>query len=215
MSFGTYMLKVGDLFYVGSSLNLKKRKQDHFWNLKNGTHHVKRLQNHYNKIQLASFVVIHEINVSIEKCDKCMIRQAIQKLEQSLIDMYYGDHNFCNTSKNAKGPDSEIAKKRWKNESYRKKVTDKLKSRIFTKESRQKMSESKKGIRNPKSRKVIVENPDGTQTTYNTVTDAAKFFGVSQQLMDQWLKGIVSWPSETSKVRTKNKWIINYKAKLI
>jgi hypothetical protein len=214
MSSGTYMLKVGDLFYVGSSLNLKKRKQDHFWNLKNGSHHVKRLQNHYDQIGSVDFKVIHEVIAVIDETNRDTLKKTIQKLEQSLIDLYCGELNFCNTSKNSKGPDSEIAKKRWGNAEYRRKVITGMKSRIVTEESKHKMSESKKGFRNPKSRKVIVENPDGTETIYDTVTSAAKFFGVSQQLMDQWLKGIVSWPSETSKVRTKNKWVINYKARL-
>jgi len=36
-------------FYIGSAINLHSRKAEHLWHLRKGTHHSKKLQNHFNK----------------------------------------------------------------------------------------------------------------------------------------------------------------------
>lgn len=54
-----------DKVYIGSTICFSRRKRDHFYELKLGTHHCKGLQNAYNKYKADSFSF--EI---IELCDK-------------------------------------------------------------------------------------------------------------------------------------------------
>jgi hypothetical protein len=77
------------------------------------------------------------------------------------------------------------------------------------------MAAAKRGARNPNARAVQVTEPDGTQLEFATATDAAEFFGVSQQLMDQWLKGNTAWPGTGRRVRRCNAWIASYSARFV
>jgi hypothetical protein len=82
-------------------------------------------------------------------------------------------------------------------------------------ETRQKMAAAKTGARNPKSRPVIVTKPDGSTETFPSTTAAAKFFGTSQQMLEQWIKGLVPWPGTGQFVRHKYAWIADYSAKMV
>jgi group I intron endonuclease len=77
--------------YVGSSLDMKKRREKHFWMLEKGIHDNKFLQSSYNKDGKESFVF--EI---VEFCDE---RDLVEKenyyiLENKTNDMNYG-YNLC------------------------------------------------------------------------------------------------------------------------
>ena len=104
-------------FYIGSSVDIKKRWNEHIWELNNGKHCNKHLQDAWNKYGQGNFKF--EI---IEKCGKNNILQK----EQEYIDLY----NVCdrtrgfNISKDALAP---------------------MKGRKHSKETRKNFSEVRKG----------------------------------------------------------------------
>lgn len=115
----------------------------------------------------------------------------------------------------AVGPDpSEFVKSPWCDPAYRAARLAEMRERRgpITEETRRKMSESKKGRRNPNSRPVIVTDPDGIETEFDSVTAVAEFFGVTQQTMDLWMSGKVKWPAP-GKGRKVNRWVAGYKAR--
>lgn len=92
MSKGIYML-INDItseVYVGQSMNLEKRKQYHFRELANGTHHNSGLQADYNSGDTFTFHVIEYANGAT--------RSELWKKEEyyiNLHDSYY--HGYNNT----------------------------------------------------------------------------------------------------------------------
>lgn len=72
--------------YVGSSINIEKRKCDHFINLKNNKHPNIHLQRSYNKCG--------ENNLKFEIIEKCSIDNIIEK-EQYYIDILNPEYNIC------------------------------------------------------------------------------------------------------------------------
>ena len=55
---GIYRIRnlTNNKFYIGSAVNLNKRKNQHFHYLRNNKHHNKPLQNSYNKYGESSFI---------------------------------------------------------------------------------------------------------------------------------------------------------------
>ena len=77
--------------YIGSSVDIKKRKEKHFWMLKSGVHDNKFLQSSYNRDGIINF--IFDI---IEMCDK---KDLVEKenyyiIENKSNNMKFG-YNLC------------------------------------------------------------------------------------------------------------------------
>ena len=55
---GIYRIRnlVNNKFYIGSAVNLNKRKSQHFYYLRNNKHHNKPLQNSFNKYKKDNFI---------------------------------------------------------------------------------------------------------------------------------------------------------------
>lgn len=68
---GIYVIKSEKHFYIGLSSELEKRKQTHFYKLKNNIHSNLKLQNVYNKGYNLEFEIIQEC--SIEDLDRLEI----------------------------------------------------------------------------------------------------------------------------------------------
>lgn len=84
--------------YIGSSVDIKKRKEKHFWMLKKGVHDNKFLQSSYDRDGKENF--IFDI---IEMCDK---KDLVEKenyyiLENKSNNMNFG-YNLCLVSDNRK-----------------------------------------------------------------------------------------------------------------
>lgn len=101
MKSGVYKIKnkINGKVYIGSSVNLTKRKRDHFWCLKRGEHCNDHLQKAYIKYGHNNF----EFEI-IEECpvDVCLIR------EQYYIDLYKSTeteigYNICPNSASVLG----------------------------------------------------------------------------------------------------------------
>jgi group I intron endonuclease len=85
MDCGIYKIEnllTGD-FYIGQSINLKKREVKHFWDLEHKTHFNRHLQNAYNKYGLKNFV-FHVLLY----CEKSELSYYEQKLVDKLVPAY-------------------------------------------------------------------------------------------------------------------------------
>ena len=93
MNTGIYRIEIGDYFYIGQSIELDKRKSTHLNNLRKGTHCNRMMQSVYNKYQNFSFKVM--LNCGADQLDM---------LEQSALDVCYGDEDCMNLTKDAISP---------------------------------------------------------------------------------------------------------------
>lgn len=99
-----------NLSYIGSTVNFKKRRYEHFSLLLNNSHHSSKLQNAWNKYGKDSFVF-----KIIEECDreKCLER------EQYYLDKYLPFYNICSKADNKLGckhsdKTKELLSRNWK-----------------------------------------------------------------------------------------------------
>ena len=85
---GIYRIRnlINNKFYIGSAVNLNKRKNQHFHYLRNNTHHNKPLQNSFNKYGEKNFI--------FEVMCYCYNEDLITN-EQFYIDKYKPQYNIC------------------------------------------------------------------------------------------------------------------------
>lgn len=81
-------------FYIGSSVNIRKRKHVHFSALKKGNHHSQYLQNAWNKYGESAFTF--EV---LELCEK----EALLTREQYYMDEYKPQYNIAPIAGNCLG----------------------------------------------------------------------------------------------------------------
>jgi hypothetical protein len=216
MSAGTYHIKAGDVFYIGSSTNFEKRKRDHSWRLRNGKHPVAALQKAFDAHGSAAFMVLDFARQPHTESEKSF-RDRLREMEQARINDFIGNPNFANVSKNARGPYIRPdAANRWKDPVYREMMANFMNARKgipVSAETREKMAHAKRGANNVKSRPVVVTSPDGKKKKFASVSEAAAFCGASQQLMDTWMKGTAAWPGTGTRApRHKYAWLVGYSA---
>ena len=211
---GTYIVKSGNTAYIGSSSNLVQRKSAHKRDLQRGIHPNKNLQKAFDQCGDYSFIP-HQFITQVDCSNE--LRTILRNAEQTLLDEAHKSNLWviANISKNAFGPDCrpDMVEK-WQDPEFRETMTNLRRSRVITDETKRKMSIAKQGANNVKARKVIVTNPDGSETTFDTTTDAATFFRISQQLMHLMLVGKTGWPGKGKFIRNKqNEWMREYSAR--
>lgn len=212
MSSGVYLFRVGPVFYIGSSTNFARRKSNHVAPLKWGEHSNPRIQKAYDEHGGGEFIPLEFIHRN-EGEDLAAFKTRLRHAEQRFLDRFKGDPNLANLSTNAFGPDNGALMKRlWGIPAYREMMVSRMQGRVFTEETKKRMSLAKKGFQNPKARAVVVTAPTGAETVFPSTTDAAAFFGVTQQLFHLWLTGGVKWPGP-NKGRKRNRWVADYRAK--
>jgi hypothetical protein len=213
---GTYIVKCGNTAYIGSSSNFQQRKSAHKRDLERGIHPNQNLQQAFDGSQDFSFIPHQYITPA--SCPN-ELRTILRNAEQALLDEAAKSNLWviANVSQNAFGPHArpDLADK-WQDPEFRKQTLDRLHNRVVTDETKRKMSLAKQGANNAKARKVIVTNPDGSETTFSTTTEAAQFFRISQQLLHLMLKGKTAWPGKGKFIRNKeNEWMREYEARLV
>ena len=211
---GTYIVKSGNTAYIGSSSNLVQRKSAHKRDLQRGIHPNKNLQKAFDQCGDYSFIP-HQFITPVDCPNE--LRTILRNAEQTLLDEAHKANLWviANISKNAFGPDCrpDMVEK-WQDPEFREAMTNLRRSRVITDETKRKMSIAKQGANNVKARKVIVTNPDGSEITFDTTTDAATFFRISQQLMHLMLVGKTGWPGKGKFIRNKqNEWMREYSAR--
>lgn len=86
---GIYIIKnsINNLVYIGQSINIEARKQQHFYLLKRNIHYIQELQNLYNKYgkEIFSFSIL-------EKCTKNKLDDK-EKKYIALYDSYEHGYN--------------------------------------------------------------------------------------------------------------------------
>jgi hypothetical protein len=213
---GTYIVKCGNTAYIGSSSNFQQRKSAHKRDLERGIHPNQNLQQAFDGSQDFSFIP-HQYITPVGCPNE--LRTILRHAEQALLDEAAKSNLWiiANISQNAFGPHArpDLADK-WQDPEFRKQTLDRLHNRVVTDETKRKMSLAKQGANNAKARKVIVTNPDGSETTFSTTTEAAQFFRISQQLLHLMLKGKTAWPGKGKFIRNKeNEWMREYEARLV
>jgi hypothetical protein len=193
---GIYRIVVGPFIYIGSATNFPSRRYHHLWLLKKGRHYNPMLQKAFNEEQDFAF----QLHEKIITADTTVLRKA----EQGYItELRKSNPNFlCNIHNPFPWDPSD--------EEIREMVGEVRKTITRSERTRQRIAASKQGAKHPRARAVIVTAPNGEETEYPTVTAAAAFFKVSQQAMDQWMRGVVAFPGKDPRVGKE--WIWNYKA---
>ena len=203
---GTYVLKVGSKYYVGSSWNVYFRKCNHISDLRGNKHSNHKLQAAWNESPEQYELVIVD-KIAIDASDTpSTLRDKLRTAEQSLLDKYFGDGDLCNLSSNARFPSDrpDLAAK-WKQPEFRAKMLKAIRNRpLPSKETRKRMSNAKLGSNNPKSRAVTITWTDGNKERFESGRAAADKLGVTQQLVDAWLKGIVAQPGQGKTCRKRH-----------
>jgi len=154
--------------YVGSSNNLKKRKKSHFYELKRGNHGNLKLQRSYNKHgeEKFTFYILEEVENELDLISR----------EQFYIDNLKPQYNICKIADSSLGVKRSNETKEkirqanlgLKHPEWRNKIKSESqggenhwsKNKIFSDESKKKMSESHKklyenGYKNPNSKKIL------------------------------------------------------------
>lgn len=213
---GTYRLKSGPFFYIGSSSNLVQRKLDHQWRLRAGIHPCKNIQREFNSSGVFDFTPTRFLYRKPNESD-ASFRDSLRSAEQEKINEHIGNSNLENISLNARHPThlSETMKNIWRDPNARKIMIERLRKNASnpSPETREKMANAKRGVNNIKSRSVVIKSPDGRKTRFASVSEAASFCGASQQLMDTWIKGTAPWPGTGARnPRPKYAWLVGYSA---
>jgi hypothetical protein len=213
---GTYIVKCGNTAYIGSSSNFQQRKSAHKRDLERGIHPNQNLQQAFDGSQDFSFIP-HQYIAPVDCPNE--LRTILRHAEQALLDEAAKSNLWviANVSQNAFGPHARpdmVA--RWQDPEFRESMSKMMQSRVISDETKRKMSLAKQGANNAKARKVIVTNPDRSETTFSTTTEAAQFFRISQQLLYLMLKGKTAWPGKGKFIRNKeNEWMREYEARLV
>jgi group I intron endonuclease len=128
---GIYQIKniKNNKIYVGSAVNLGRRKSRHFSELKSGVHGNEHLQRSYDKWGRKSF--------SFEVIEKVENKKHLVEREQFYLDCLKPDYNMCSRA------GSTLGSKR--SEETRRKMSESQKGKKHTEESKKKMSKQRKG----------------------------------------------------------------------
>lgn len=136
-SSGLYRIEIGDRFYFGQSIHLRKRNAEHQLLLRTGKHNNPYMQRAYNLCRSYKFVVLSEISVDM-----------LDKYEQRLLDAWVGQPKCMNVAKCAEAP----ARGRRASYETRAKLSAAHKGKTHTPEARAKISRAKLGEKkNPES----------------------------------------------------------------
>ena len=147
MTSGIYRIDLGnDWFYIGSTVDIKRREREHRWKLDNKIQDNKKMQNVWNKYGVFEFTVLEE----------CVKENLIIR-EQIYLDKHFGDANnvnLCSTAGSCLGvvrsaeTKAKMAKaKRNISAETRAKISASLKGTVLSAKTRAKMVAAKKGKR--------------------------------------------------------------------
>jgi group I intron endonuclease len=131
---GIYMIKnlVNGTIYIGSSVNIKKRWEDHKELLKKNKHPNHYLQNSYNKHGKGAF--------KFSIIEECGIDKLIER-DQYWVDWYRNNGKVYNIRLDFIGSNRGVKC----SEETKKKISETLKGKKVSKETREKISKTLKG----------------------------------------------------------------------
>jgi hypothetical protein len=203
---GTYRVDVGPKFYIGSTTRLGSRHSSHRADLAASKHPNKALQASWDEHRDFRFTVL----TLIPEKDYDRGRDHVERLkfyEQRLLDENFVDPNCCNASESSRYNTtiSGVMKAKWLDPEYRtnslRKIREAREARPVGPETRERMAASKRGLAGVAARPCVLILPgSSTELAFESVTEACKFVGVSQQAMRGWLEGKTAWPGRGQRI---------------
>jgi len=184
-----YRITIGERFYVGSTINLRKRINDHFAELKIQKHSNNFMQKAWNKNQ--------EFNVEVlQLCDQNELLQ----MEQKFIDTVFGTENCMNIQPLAK------LQSGWK---IHKDIISARPPRFFSIEERQRRSERAKGriLGRPSKEHIEKQRLSIARLTWDDVAEIRRLWSKREITQRQIGEKFGVSPSHVSKICSNENWV--------
>lgn len=208
---GTYRLHVGDSFLLGSTLDLRAAHADHRDLLRKGDHPVPDLQVAWWAMgdDGLRFEVV-EVLPRKPGEDDGGLRRRLRLHEQWLLDAEFGKAGCVNRSCESgyNGGTGETMRAKWADPSFRERQVRAMQGARcgVSAETREKMSKAKRGGRNARARACVLRWQE-KEHHFETVTEAARWLGVKQQVLDLWIRGKVAWPGTGRRASRYPEWV--------
>lgn len=205
---------VNNKFYVGSAVNLRRRKARHFSELRNNRHNNRHLQAAWLKYGEKSFVfvVVEEVPdlAKLLDAENIWLKEHVGKdycynLGVDAVAPMLGKTGELSPTWGRKRTLRELAAQNWTGRRHRKESRDKIRAYLIGKprpaEVRAKIAAAVSGERNPNygkprdaaflekvSRRVVVIKPDGTATVYPSIKALREEVGLKPPTVNRALK---------------------------
>ena len=205
---------VNNKFYVGSAVNLSRRKARHFSELRNNRHNNKHLQAAWLKYGEKSFVfvVVEEVAdiAKLLEAENVWLKEHVGKdycynLGVDAVAPTLGWSGPKSPTWGRKRTPEELAAQSWKGRRHRKESREKIRAYLIGKprpaEVRAKIAAAVSGERNANygkprdasfiekvSRRVVVIQPDGTATVYPNIKALRETLGLKPPTVNRALK---------------------------
>ena len=175
--------------YVGSSIDINRRRLEHFSALSHNRHVNNHLQNAYNKYGKDSF--IFEVIENLEITDN--IKEDLLEREQFWIDNLRPEYNILlvagsnlgyHHTEETKQKISNSTKGVKKSESHAKHIREGQKGRVLSEEHKAKLSQAAKHRKSQSHHSII--NIDGV--VYNSIKEASERTGVKYNTIQKRIK---------------------------
>jgi len=169
---------VNNKIYIGSSVNLKSRKYNHFDDLSKNKHKNRHLQSSYNKYRKENFKfeIIEYIEVIENKKE---LKSILLEREQYYINLLIPDYNICRVAYSLLGVRRT------------KEFIEKLRLRMKGNEYSKGKKKSEKSARNLGVwiRSKPVRNID-TNKEFTSMREAANYYNVLEQSISKVCRGV-------------------------
>jgi group I intron endonuclease len=205
---------VNNKFYVGSAVDLRRRKTRHFSELRTGRHNNKHLQAAWNKYGEKSFTFVvveeHPVGDTLLAAENVWLKEHVGKdycynLGVDAVMPTLGWSGPKSPTWGRKRTPEELAAQSWKGRKHRKESREKIRLRLIgkprTAEVRAKIAASVSGERNPNygkprdasfiekvSRKVVAIKPDQTAKVYPSIKALREELNIKPPTINRALK---------------------------
>lgn len=205
---------VNNKFYVGSAVNLSRRKARHFSELRNNRHNNKHLQAAWLKYGEKSFVfvVVEEVAdiAKLLEAENVWLKEHVGKdycynLGVDAVAPTLGWSGPKSPTWGRKRTPEELAAQNWKGRRHRKESREKIRAYLIGKprpaEVRAKIAAGVSGERNPNygkprdasfiekvSRRVVIIKPDGETKLYPSIKALREDLGIKPPTVNRALK---------------------------
>lgn len=179
-------------YYIGSSVNIKRRFNEHKKHLQYNNHINPHLQSTYNKYGLSSLI----FNI-IEECDESLLEER---------ENYYINKYKSNDSRY--GYNIAIAYHGKMKQEVKDKISKSNKGRIFTEDHKKKLSESHKGMKawnkglhTGSNRKDYKHSPEIREKISQAIKNSPNYKNISEAAKNRnsWCKGLTKENDERVK----------------
>lgn len=192
---GVYRLTVGKAFLIGAAGNIDRAFADHVRKLEAGTHPVAGLQEAWSRGGEADVELVKDMPRKPESVE------SDAEYEHRLATWAAIEAKGCGETPATGGEDfGNRMRRKWQDPEFRAARVSAMRGRVASDATREKLAAAKTGGRNPNA-KACFTSWQGERKEFPSAADAARAFGVPQQVMDLWLRGKVGWPSSGGKGR--------------